>query len=262
MHLYLKKRKKTTAGADPCSGGGGRLPQPWQPALPRLRRRPAPAVVAVRTPLCGGGAPLGPLRGSGGRLPRWRRPARPSPRLPRRRLAPARPSGAAAPRSDLSVGVEDAVAEQLREALLVVGPLGVVGEVGLEDVLDVGGDGGDDALGDAAPHPAVRERAAGPGQRRRSPVVEVVEVRKERGEDAEHWPQHRRAGLGGPAAPGRAAGEQHRRRHGQVRRPHVFPQEAHRHGHEPARPPAAAALVRPSALSPRDKAVGEMRGRE
>uniref|UniRef100_A0A0E0R3X3 Uncharacterized protein n=1 Tax=Oryza rufipogon TaxID=4529 RepID=A0A0E0R3X3_ORYRU len=90
----------------------------------------------------------------------------------------------ALPEPLLAVGVEEAVAEEVLEHANGVLPLGIVGEVGAQDVLDVGRVAGDDAgahPGDPEAHPHLR--AADDELRR--PVEEAVAVVDERREVAE-----------------------------------------------------------------------------
>lgn len=74
----------------------------------------------------------------------------------------------------LVVRVEDAVAEELGEALAVVSALGKVGEAGLEDVLDFSRVDRHDAVAVAEPHAAEGEGAAGAGDGAGGPLVDVV----------------------------------------------------------------------------------------
>jgi len=90
----------------------------------------------------------------------------------------------ALPEPLVAVGVEEAAAEEVPEHGGGVVALGVVGEVGAEEVLDVGGVGGDDARphpGDPEAHPVV---GAGDDELG-GPVEEAVAVPEERREVAE-----------------------------------------------------------------------------
>ena len=95
--------------------------------------------------------------------------------------------GAAVELPDLEVGVEDAVAEDV-EDLVELGAFGVVGEVAAEDVVNVGGIGGEEHVHVAEQGAFPLESAAGLGCQLSCVVVESVDVEDETRDHSHHRP--------------------------------------------------------------------------
>lgn len=95
-----------------------------------------------------------------------------------------------------SVGVEDAVAEELADDGGEAGAFDVVGEVGVEQVADIGGVGGGHAIGEVEEGVDLNSGRWGSGELLGDPVVEAVAVAEESEEVSDYGMEFWRWGFG------------------------------------------------------------------